>query len=231
MNLGKLTKVCPKCKVRMWNEEHNNKSTKNNAPTFSLCCKDGQVQLPPESPPPPFLASLLTGGEKNAHFMKNIRSYNSMFQFTSIGGKIDRKLNNGKGPYCFKLNGQNHHLIGSLKPTQGETPKFCQLYVYDTENEIQNRMNAVPGSEILDPDIVSGLLKMLDDNNKLVESFRMARDRFNLDQPEEFDLLLVSSKSASGRPNQIGPSNEVAALIVGDVEGGCSFRDIIVETK
>lgn len=42
-----------------------------------------------------------------------------MFQSTSIRGKIDRKINNGQGPYCFKLNGQNHHLIGSLTPKDG----------------------------------------------------------------------------------------------------------------
>lgn len=231
MDLGKPTKVCQRCKARMWNEERNNKSSKNNVPTFSLCCKDGQVQLPPERPPPPFLANLLSGGEKSAHFMKNIRTYNSMFQFTSMGGKIDRKINDGNGPYCFKLNGMNYHLIGSLKPKEGETPKFCQLYIYDTENEIQNRINAVPGSDQLDPEIIEGLLRMLNDNNKLAQGFRMARDRFNLEEPDDFNLLLVSSKSASGRPNLIGPSNEVAALIVGDADDGSSFRDIIVETK
>lgn len=231
MDLGKPTKVCPKCKAQMWNEERNNKASKKSAPTFSICCKDGKIQLPPERPPPPFLASLLNGSEKSAHFKLNIRHYNSIFQFTSIGGKVDRKINNGGGPYCFKLNGQNHHMIGSLKPKEGETPKFCQLYVYDTDNEIQNRLQAVPGSDELDPEIVSGLLQMLDANNKLVEGFRMARDRFRDHPPEDFDLLLVSSKSASGRPNQIGPSNEVAALIVGDDENTCPFRDIVVETK
>lgn len=231
MNLGPPSAICQKCKARMWNEERNNKSSRNNQPTFSICCKDGQIKLPEERPPPPFLASLLHGGEKSAHFKENIRTYNSIYQFTSLGGKIDRKINNGGGPYCFKLNGQNYHLIGSLKPKEGVSPKFCQLWVYDTENEIHNRMNAVPGTDQLDPEIVEGLLHMLDENNKLAEGFRMARDRFNLNQPDEFDLLLVSSKSASGRPNLIGPSNDVAALIVADSDDSCPFRDIVVETK
>lgn len=231
MDLGPPSEVCQKCKARMWNEERNNKSAKNNPPTFSMCYKDGQVKLPAERSPPPFLASLLSGGDKSFHFRQNIRTYNSLFQFTSIGGKIDRKINNGGGPYCFKLNGQNYHLIGSLKPKDGDNAKFCQLYVYDTENEIQNRMNAVPGSDALDPEIVEGLLKMLDENNKLAEGFRYARDRLNIPETDEFSLLLVSSKSASGRPNQVGPSNEVAALIVGDSDDTCPFRDIVVQTK
>lgn len=231
MNLGSPSEICPKCKARMWNEERNNKSSRNNPPSFSLCCKDGQVKLPEERSPPPFLQSLLSGGPKSVHFKQNIRTYNSMFQFTSIGGKIDRKINNGHGPYCFKLNGQNYHLIGSLTPKDGQTPKFCQLYVYDTENEIRNRMEAVPGSDVLDPEILQGLLQMLDEHNKLAEGFRYAHDCLNLPETDEFSLLLVSSKSVSGRPNQIGPSNEVAALIVGDSDDTCPFRDIVVQTK
>lgn len=75
------------------------------------------------------------------------------------------------------------------------------------------------------------LLKMLDENNKLVQQFRMARDRFNLDEQEEFKLVLISSKSAFGRPNHVTPSNKVAGLIVGDAEDTSKFKDIIVKTK
>lgn len=82
-------------------------------------------------------------------------------------------------------------------------------------------MNAIPSSDVLDPEIVEGLLGMLDANNNLVEGFRFARDRYKHEELEEFDLLLVSSKSASGRPNQVGPSNEVAALIVVDDDDAC----------
>lgn len=114
MNLGNPDKICQKCKARMWNEELNNKSLKHHEPTFSLCCQDGRVQLPEDRPPPPILADLLSGSEKTPHFLKNIRTYNSMFAFTSMGGKIDHRINNGNGPYCFKLNGQNYHLIGNL---------------------------------------------------------------------------------------------------------------------
>lgn len=122
-------------------------------------------------------------------------------------------------------------MIGSLKSKDSQTPKLYQLYVYDTDDEIQNRMSAVPRSDVLDPDIVEGLLNMLDENNKLAEGFRYARDRLNLPDTDEFSLLLVSSKSASGKPNQVGPSNEVDALVVGDSDDTCPFRDIVVEIK
>jgi len=64
-----------------------------------------------------------------------------MFSFTSMGGKIDKSINKGKGPYVFRLSGQNYHSMGSLLPDVGETPKFSQLYIYDTENEEVNRQN------------------------------------------------------------------------------------------
>jgi len=62
-----------------------------------------------------------------------------MFAFTSLGGKVFSKLNNGNGPPQFILSGQNYHRIGSLLPEPGSAPKFAQLYIYDTQNEIQNR--------------------------------------------------------------------------------------------
>ena len=49
----------------------------------------------------------------------------SLFAFTSLGGKVDRSVNNGIGPYVFRLNGQNYHRIGSLLPIEGEKPTFA----------------------------------------------------------------------------------------------------------
>ena len=231
MDLGPPKSQCRKCKAIMWNEERNNKGAKYSDPTFSLCCRDGQVHLQPEKEPPSYLAYLLTDPAKRKHFLDNIRAYNAMFQFTSLGGKIDKRINNGSGPYCFKLYGQNHHLIGTLKPKEGENPKFSQLYIYDTEHEIQNRINSINGSDQLDPEIVEGILQMLDKHNKLAKGFRMARDRFNMEEPDEFKLHLIHSRSASGRTNHIIEANDVAALIVGETDECSPFRDIIVETK
>jgi hypothetical protein len=115
-------------------------------------------------------------------FRLGIRIYNSLFAFTSLGGSVDNSVNNGSAPYVFRLNGQNHHRIGSLIPVDGQRPKFAQLYIYDTENEVTNRIGSVIGDNsrnIVDQDIVAGLLEMLDQCNSLVKYFRMARDRFN----------------------------------------------------
>jgi hypothetical protein len=64
-----------------------------------------------------------------------------MFSFTSLGGKIDCPDESKPGPPNFVISGQNYHRIGSLVPKPGEPPKFAQLYIYDTQNEISNRMS------------------------------------------------------------------------------------------
>ena len=51
-----------------------------------------------------------------------------------------RHINDGGGPYVYRMSGQNVHLIGSVLPTDGYPPKFAQLYIYDTENELNNRI-------------------------------------------------------------------------------------------
>ena len=67
-----------------------------------------------------------------------------MFSFTSMGGKVDDSINRkGRGPYVFRLHGQTYHSIGSLLPEEGVPLKFCQLYIYDTQNETENRANAL----------------------------------------------------------------------------------------
>ena len=105
----------------------------------------GKIQLPMMKPPPPLFQHLFLDkkSDKSKNFIKNVRQYNNMFSFTSMGGKIDHSKNSGGGPYCFSLSGSVHHSIGSLLPIEGARPVYSQLYIYDTENEVQNRINAV----------------------------------------------------------------------------------------
>ncbi|XP_012829670.1 PREDICTED: uncharacterized protein LOC105950848 [Erythranthe guttata] len=92
--------------------------------------------------------------------------------------------------------------IRSLLPEEGTTPKFAQLYIFDTENEVQNRIAAV----------------------------RVARDRITTDENRDVKLRLVKSRSTSGRTCNLPNASEIAALIVGDFDNQESVRDIVVET-
>ena len=52
-------------------------------------------------------------------FKKNIRQYNAVFAFVSLGVNIDHAITNAQGAYCFRINGELHHLAGSLLPEIG----------------------------------------------------------------------------------------------------------------
>ncbi|KAL3648627.1 hypothetical protein CASFOL_005030 [Castilleja foliolosa] len=235
-DLGDAIHECIFCRAEFWLDERClNKGSYTN-PTYNGCCQGGIVDLPRLVEPPSFLSDLLHGNSsRSKHFRENIRSC-SMFCFTSMGGKIDHDINKGSGPRIFRLNGQNYHLIGSLLPEDGTTPKFAQMYIYDTENEVSNRKNSVRGSSDvnnLSEDIIGGLKQMLDDHNKLVKTFRMAKDTIqeNVDANVRLRLLGKKKNSTENRTHGLPTYSEVAVLVVGDFDNALGPRDIVVELK
>lgn len=129
----------------MWYGERINNKKNTRKPKFALCCGQGQVQLPLLKDSPATLKQLLYGNDKKSiYFRDNIRQLNMVFSFTSLGGKCDRSVPKGCGPLkMFVLQGENYHLMGSLKPPPGNTAKFGQLYIVDTENEVTNRASII----------------------------------------------------------------------------------------
>ncbi|XP_063944772.1 uncharacterized protein LOC135146765 [Daucus carota subsp. sativus] len=231
--LGPPSYQCDKCKAWMWKEERCNKQVTKGKPVFSLCCAKGQVNLPKEPRTPSYMWQLHDDKRKGKRFRDGMRLYNSMFAFTSTGGKVDNTINNGGAPYVYRLNGQNHHLFGSLIPDEGNDPKFCQLYIYDTHNEINNRLKwvNVKDGDPVDVEIVEGLSKMLDQTNELVKEFRTHRDRYEQDKITELEITLKVCRSESGRVNNVGPSDEVAGIMIGDLDDTDGTRDIVLHSK
>nr|GEX89602.1 helitron helicase-like domain-containing protein [Tanacetum cinerariifolium] len=127
------------------------------------------------------------------HFIENIRAYNQMFSMTSLGAQVDDSVNNGRRPYVFKISVQLYHWIGSLCPIEGETPSFLQLYIYDTDNEVDNRMTYFGGQNSdLRRDIVEGLIDLLDIHNRLVQLFRTIREKYHDTHVPNFKVRLYN---------------------------------------
>ena len=59
--------------------------------------------------------------------------------FASMGANIITP--EGYGPYCFKVHGQVYHASSPLHPSTPGTEKYAQLYILDTEEANQRRMN------------------------------------------------------------------------------------------
>ena len=96
------------------------------------CCGQGKLKgsVEPYQDPPSIICELL----KDRHFCEKIKEYNNSLAFASLG--IEKSE---AGPN-FKILGKMHHNIGSLGPSDNNKPKFAQLYFYDQENEVENRL-------------------------------------------------------------------------------------------
>ncbi|CAK8568735.1 unnamed protein product [Lathyrus sativus] len=185
-----------------------------------MCCGNGKIQLPLLKMPPKVLQDFLFGTKtvELRTFQQNIRMYNMMFAFTSPGAKMDNCFNNGNGPPTFHIQGQSCNKIGSMLPMPGQNPKFEQLYIYDTESEIQNRISGIRSKNGVDVDIVSKLSQMLYKHNVHAQSFRMARDVLAQMNVYDLKLRLILDQKTDGRIYNQPTVSEVATLIVRNVE-------------
>ena len=151
-----------------------------------------------------------------------------------MGSHIDRSINDGRGPPVFKINGQVHHRIGSLLPHEGTPPKFIQLYIYDTINEIRNRLHALDPDEIprdpLDETIIEELIRMLDNHNPFVRKFRLARDKLREHGNKEFIIRIIGAREGDPVQYNLPTTDQLAMLIVGDFTLDTFKRDIVIET-
>lgn len=105
-------------------------------PTF--CCTSGFIKLAPNKVATDLYECLWLTEEAKL-FRKNIRAYNSIFALTSFGFNYKDLVSSRKGVCSFKGQGQAYHDLPSLIP-QDDRPRYFQLYFYDTEHELANKM-------------------------------------------------------------------------------------------
>jgi hypothetical protein len=151
-----------------------------------------------------------------------------------MGVNIDRSVSDGRGPPVFKICGQVYHRIGSLLPLDNGPPKFIQLYIYDTTNEVENRLKSLNGDDAADgplqPLIVHRLMEMFDPCNPFVKKLRAARERLQDYPDEEFIIRIAGAKE--GSPVQYNlPTTDDLAMLVGDFTLETFKRDIVIETR
>ncbi|XP_035844125.1 uncharacterized protein LOC110932414 [Helianthus annuus] len=217
---GDQSLTCGLCFAKLWPTEGGKGRITLQKQTYSLCYGYGKVNLPEYKDSDPSYQMLFRClDQESKFFLKNKRRYNSMFSFTSMGGKVDTKINKGNAPFVYRISGQNAHCMGSLLPKHGDQPKFSQLYIYDTENELANRellfgessSKASLRAKELDVKFIKFLTNMLDSTNMLVKTYRM-RDR-------------------DSRTYNLPTCSEVVALIVDEPDLKIESRDIIVEKR
>ncbi|KAG7532765.1 Nucleic acid-binding OB-fold [Arabidopsis thaliana x Arabidopsis arenosa] len=239
---GDATYKCKYCGALMWFAERIRKKETGKDPVFTLCCGQGSVKLPFLKESPELIKRLLSGDDAlSRNYQALSRIYNMIFAMTSLGGKVDNSMPKGRGPCMFRLQGGNYHLIGSLVPDEGDYAKYSQLYIVDTENEVDNRATVIgkgnnakssSGKQKLDKELIEAIIKMLNAVNPYVIKFRSARERIETTDDEPFHMRIVADrKGVDGRTYSMPTAGEVAALIPGDFTHGMPNRDIILEKR
>jgi hypothetical protein len=152
-----------------------------------------------------------------------------------MGANIIKDINKGEGPYIFRINGQIHHRIGSLLPEQGQPPQYAELYIFYTKNEIKNRIKALhkedPQEKDIDPNIVQELKNMLHKYNPLVKIFRHARDLLEEHNGIDVSICIVGAQKGDPIQYEMSHTEDLAMLIVGDLNLQKYKRDIIVSSR
>jgi hypothetical protein len=142
------------------------------------------------------------------YFPKHIRYFNSYFSFTSFGVSIDHHLASarGNGVYYFKAHGQIYQRLDKLV-AGGRGPRHMQLYFYDTDEIIANRVKRSPK---LDTTLIRMILEIVQDN-LYVLVFRSLGSVSNI---AEYSIELNISISIDQRRYKAPRMNQVAAIWV-----------------
>ncbi|KAK9065016.1 hypothetical protein SSX86_016399 [Deinandra increscens subsp. villosa] len=225
-DLGCCDQVCEFCSAYFWYAERLTSTPSGRRPRYTICCRGGAVKIKYPINPPAGIRNLF----EDRSFLANVRAYNSMFAMTSFGAEIDDSMNDGKAPPVFKVGGQVSHWLGSLCPASDAKPSFLQLYIYDTANEVSNRLGHFSPTQKkkLLPGVVNTLIGILDNCNSLVKLFRTARDVCASVVAPEFVVRLFHS--AGLHPYQ-PPSDGTLGAIVYDNDSTAKDFDIIIRAK
>ncbi|CAL1406484.1 unnamed protein product [Linum trigynum] len=122
--------------------------------------------------------------------------------------------------------------MGSLLPLEGMKAKFSQLYVFDTDDEVGDRLfNFSSTSLALRPQIVEGLIKLFDETNELVKSFRRVAREVQDPANHNLRLRITGCREEKNWQYDLPIGSDVAGLIPGDFNAEDDDRDIIINHR
>ncbi|KAI9117769.1 hypothetical protein K1719_011184 [Acacia pycnantha] len=240
---GDACHECQVCGAEMWFAERLKGVKKNEMPQFGICCCNGKIIVPLLRRPPKELEELFFNKHsmQSKFFLKNIRTYNNMFCFTSMGGRIDHSINSrGGGPYSFVLSVKTTTSLEVYYPS-GNPPFMPNSYIYDTENEISNRMS-MARSELNQPlcwcckfgsQHCRNFERMPGQAQLCGQKLRKSREIIKENVIHDVSIRLFRSSNSIGLSKQYSmpTTSELAALIVGDFDNSYTKRDIIVKQQ
>ncbi|XP_073037995.1 uncharacterized protein [Primulina eburnea] len=206
-------RICIHCQALLFHGE-----------TSQFCCRNGNTNLDAIPSPIELQELYAADNEEGRHFRRLIRAYNHVFSFTSMGVNIDESLTTGThGIYTFRAQGSIYHSIGSLLPNENCRPRYMQMWIVDTDHDIDNRLHENPE---LRRELLLKIQNILDQHNPFVHVFRQigkCQDIHNC-------RLIIRQQKPNEHQYSLPTTSQVAAVIVdNECAETLSNRDITIQ--
>ncbi|KAH9081111.1 hypothetical protein Ae201684P_012083 [Aphanomyces euteiches] len=192
-NSGRQRSICPHCEAKIWPGEEKD------------CCDSGARVLPvatwPDTPEFREYIDLF----KTRGFVNNIRRYNALFAFTSIGTK--EIIHGNGGPRSYTIQGELHHSIGPLLPADEEQASYAKIYITDPETQASIRRRMLGGN--LNQSTVTKIQHLLLQHNAFTQLYKHAKD---IPKDDDMRLVLTAQPRSNSRTHNLPTCSEIAVL-------------------
>uniref|UniRef100_UPI00358F89E5 uncharacterized protein n=1 Tax=Myxine glutinosa TaxID=7769 RepID=UPI00358F89E5 len=207
---------CPHCAARYFQEERSAQVI------FTRCCFQGKITLPPIEAPSQNITELFVGDTApSRHFLENIRNYNAALAMASWNATVTQHA--ARGPRVVTIHGQPYHLTSAQEAPQDQTPQYAQLYILDTNEAMQQRLND-PRNEVLRPAVLQLLQNEILAVNQYAQQYQnmgqiLQRERQTAaanNQPVQPVRMIIAKRPFQDRRYDDPTTAEIAAVYVGD---------------
>ena len=133
----------------------------------------------------------------------------------------------GRGPRVVTIHGQAYHLTAAQEAPEGYPPQYAQLYILDTNDALQQRVND-PRNENLQANVIQLLLDELMAVNPYARQYQnmgqvLQRERRLAaanNQPVPPIRMVIAKRPFQDRRYDNPTATEIAAVYVGNDDGG-----------
>ena len=224
--LGPFHSTCQFCHALHWAAEPVS------VDGYGDCCLHGKVSVPFVATLPTDLYRLYCSLDDDAtEFRSHICRYNKAFAFTSTGGpgRVDGSMFDGRGPPCYKIQGELYHQISAIAPDDGRAPLYSQLYICDNSDALHRRHHNNPDTSFRTMMLLQTVMM---EHNPFVAVYEQAKELCLTATLPAYRLCLDFLRATDHRRYNLPHANyELVAIIPGDVDACIACREIIVQPK
>ncbi|XP_035233479.1 uncharacterized protein LOC118205294 [Stegodyphus dumicola] len=231
-SVGSMEGSCDLCNGLFFTGERNARGR------YMHCCNNGKI-VEAERRYPEEWRNLMNGNHPfSEEFYANIRTYNCLLSFASMGANIE--MPTGSGPYCFRIHGAIYHRTSHLHPPHAGQEQYAQLYILDSDQALRQRMN-IFGNVALNAELLRQLDAVLRNVNPYAEAYKMLKEFEEETLREQgaetaADIRMYIKGESVGTGEHRGrynapKENEVAVVFKSTDGAPPSNRDIVIHPR